>query len=124
MSLPQLLAGGFDIALAAFHLCFWRLLGWPSSLRPAGRINASVTQILNGMLAYVFAAFGLALAIHAIVGKPVDPIIPALAAGFWIIRAVLQPIMFSPSAPWSIVLTCVFGLGAFLHVWAAWPVTG
>lgn len=119
MSLPHILAGSFDLALAAFHLAFWHLLGWPRSLAAAGRINAAVTQVLNVMLTYVFATFGLTLVIYATTGRTIDPIVPAIAAGFWIIRAAIQPIMFPRAAPWSLALTAVFLAGALLHGWAA-----
>lgn len=119
MSTPHLLAGLFDIALAAFHLTFWRLLGWPRGLAASGRTNAAVTQVLNAMLAYVFAAFGAALVGYASSGRTIAPIVTAIAAGFWALRTAIQPIMFPPFAPWSIALAVTFAIGCALHVWAS-----
>ena len=50
-----LAAGVFNLALAAFHLLFWRLFGWPESLAATGVVNRGVTQILNLALAWATA---------------------------------------------------------------------
>lgn len=117
--IPALLAGVFDLALALFHLSFWRLLGWPATLGGSGRVNAAVTQVLNVMLAYVFATVGAALVAYSLAARPLAPIVPLAAAGFWLLRLVLQPLMFPPAAGWSIGLAAVFAVGAALHGWAA-----
>ena len=51
-------AGAFNLALAVFHLCFWRLFRWPASLAESGSLNRNVTQILNLAITYLFALFG------------------------------------------------------------------
>ena len=51
----------FNLGFGVFHLLFWRLLGWPASLAPAGGLNRAVTQTLNLMLCYCFFAVALAL---------------------------------------------------------------
>jgi hypothetical protein len=74
------LAAALDLGFAAFHAAFWRLFGWPGSLRHSGRVNAAITQTLNVMLAFVFAAYGGALAVLAWRGAPVPAFVPACGA--------------------------------------------
>lgn len=116
---PLAWAGAFDLAFAAFHLTFWRLLGWPRSLDPAGRVNAAVAQTLNIMLTFVLLASGLALVVGPMIGRTVDAVVPAIGAGFWLLRTALQPLLFPRLAPWSLALGAVFLAGFLLHAWAA-----
>jgi hypothetical protein len=112
-----LAAGVFDMALALFHLCFWRLFGWPGSLQPSGRVNRSVTQILNFAITYVFVLASLLCFLF-----PGELAATALGrfwllamAVFWLARALLQPVFFGLRHPLSATLFAVFLLGAVLH---------
>ena len=72
--------------LAAFHLLFWRLLGWPGTLAASGAVNRGVTQILNLALTYLF---GLAAAVcflfaADIAATALGRFWLAAMAGFWI----------------------------------------
>ncbi|WP_143276116.1 hypothetical protein [Brevundimonas diminuta] len=107
------LASIFDIGFSLFHLMFWRLFGWPSTLASSGKINTAVTQTLNVMLTYCFFAYGAAL-----FWWREDENSGALAlagAGFWLLRAILQPVLFSARHRLSVVLTIAFLVGAALH---------
>ena len=88
-----LLAAGFDVSVGLFHLMFWRLFGWPSRLQPAGRLNAAITQTLNIMLTYVLFAYAAALTWGTLGTGPQVTLI-WIGAGFWILRASLQPLRF------------------------------
>lgn len=111
------LASIFDIGFGLFHLMFWRLFGWPTTLTSAGKINAAVAQTLNVMLTYCFFAYGAVL-----FWLRADENVGVLAltgAGFWFLRALLQPIFFSIKHRLSIVLTMVFLVGGALHAAAS-----
>ena len=103
----------FDLAFGLFHLAFWRMFGWPRSLAPAGRVNRAVTQALNIMLAYVFFLYGIALFL-----APSFPLLCA-GAGFWLLRLLIQPILFGPNSRLGLVFMVLFAAGATLHIAAA-----
>ena len=50
ISTLMIAAAAYCFALAGFHVMFWRLFHWPSSLTASGTINVGVTQTLNLML--------------------------------------------------------------------------
>ncbi|WP_313573796.1 hypothetical protein [Brevundimonas sp.] len=111
------LASIFDIGFGLFHLMFWRLFGWPSTLASSGTINTAVTQTLNVMLTYCFFAYGVAL--FWLRADENMGVLAMAGAGFWLLRAILQPILFSARNRLSIVLTIIFLVGAALHATAA-----
>lgn len=111
------LASIFDIGFGLFHLIFWRLFGWPSTLALSGKINTAITQTLNVMLTYCFFTYGAALFWWR---EDENAGMLALAgAGFWSLRAILQPVLFSARGRLSVVLTIVFLITAALHAAAA-----
>jgi hypothetical protein len=112
-----LAAGAFNLALALFHLLFWRLFKWPHSLAASGALNRSVTQILNLAIAYLFSLSALVCFFF-----PVDLAQTALGqfwllamAIFWLARALVQPVFFGLRHPASLALFGVFVLGAVIH---------
>mgnify|MGYP001637274069 CR=1 FL=1 len=106
----------FDIGFGLFHLMFWRLFGWPSTLASSGTINTAVTQTLNVMLTYCFFAYGAAL--FWLRADENMGVLALAGAGFWLLRAVLQPVLFSARNRVSIVLAIAFLVGAALHATA------
>ena len=82
-----LLAGFGDLIGAAFHAAFWRLFRWPETLAGSGRLNAAVTQVMNIMLIYTFAALGLAL---LWLREAAPPALLLAAVGFGALRLALQ----------------------------------
>ncbi|HTE41113.1 MAG TPA: hypothetical protein VK629_09790 [Steroidobacteraceae bacterium] len=111
-------AGLYDLAFAGFHIAFWQLFHWPDSLAPSGRLNSAVTQTLNVMLSYVFIVAGIALIALAALDR--DAVFLAAAgAGFWALRALLQPILFGMQSRLSPTMFVIFVFGATLHGLAA-----
>jgi hypothetical protein len=110
-------AGLFHLGFALFHLVFWRLWGWPETLAPSGDLNAAITQTLNIVLLYLFAATGLLLiaAPEAIATSAAGRAFLGIWAGFWLLRAVLQPLLFGLEHTMSRVIFALFLLGAALH---------
>ena len=117
-----LAAGVFNLALAAFHLLFWRLFGWPATLAASGTVNRGVTQILNLALTYLFGlAAGICLLFAAdIAATALGRFWLAAMAGFWLARALIQPSFFGLRHALSLVLFGIFIVGALIHgvAWA------
>jgi hypothetical protein len=109
-----------DLAFAAFHLAFWRLFGWPASLRASGCVNAAVTQVMNLALIFVFAAYGGVLLGAWLAGTSPHAAALAVGAAFWVARAAVQPLFFPLRDPRSLAFTAACLVAALLHVAAAW----
>jgi hypothetical protein len=112
-----LAAGVFNLALALFHLSFWRLFKWPRSLAESGALNRSVTQILNLAITYLFAlsAFACFLFPADLAGTALGHFWLLAMAVFWLVRAFVQPPFFGLKHPASLALFGVFLLGAVIH---------
>jgi hypothetical protein len=112
-----LLAGVLDLAIAAFHLTFWRLFGWPKRLATLDAVNRALPPVLNIALTGFFIVIGFAL-----VTAPAEALsttfarrIVAGTAVVWLVRAAIQIPYFGLRHPASILLFAVFLLGFVLH---------
>ncbi|MEC9244243.1 hypothetical protein T8J41_04670 [Nitratireductor rhodophyticola] len=110
-----LICGFYNLGFAAFHAAFWSLFGWPAKLRPSGTINAAITQTLNVVLTYCFLLYGGALAWTALGYIDPHPFILISGAGFWLLRTVLQPVLFSMRDRRSVGITIIFLAGFAIH---------
>jgi hypothetical protein len=108
-----LAAGYFDLAIAAFHILFWRLFGWPESLAGSGRLNTAITQTLNIMLTYVFVVYGVTVIMQ---GAEASPALLLAGFGFGVIRILLQFYLFGVRSRASILFTAAAALGTLLHL--------
>lgn len=106
----------FDLGLAVFHIAFWRLFNWPGSLAASGRLNASVTQVMNIMLIYSFGMLGIIL---LWLGAAAPSALLLVVSGFGILRIALQPVYFGLGHPASKLLTLVFIVATLAHLGAA-----
>lgn len=114
------IAGGiFNAALGVFHLGFWKLFRWADELPRLGAVNRGVMQVLNIMLAYVFFAVSAVqlLLTPAWTGTALGRVGTGVVAGFWLLRALLQP-FFWPRVAASWAMFGLFALGATLHALA------
>jgi hypothetical protein len=116
--MEALTAAVYDLAVAVFHLMFWRLFGWKDRLPASGAVNAAVTQTLNIVLIYVFCAFGLGISWAVWSHYDATPLLVA-GAGFWLLRAALQPLLFPLPRALNLRLTAVWLVGAAVHGIAA-----
>jgi hypothetical protein len=111
-------AAGYDVALALFHVMFWRIFRWKEELPKLHRVNRGVMQMLNLMLIVALLTAGILL-----LAWPADatstPFGRAWLGGwtlFWFVRAVLQPVVFRDSdAKINAAFTSLFFAGAMLH---------
>lgn len=106
----------FNFALGIFHLAFWRLFRWREELPKLNAVNRGVMQVLNLMLTYVFFAVATLQFLHpaACLTTPVGRTATAVVAGFWFLRALLQP-LFWPRTRLGWAMTALFSVGAALH---------
>jgi hypothetical protein len=107
------LAGVFDLALALFHILFWRLFGWPASLAGSGRLNVAITQTLNIVLTYVFVVYGVAL---LWLGTATPDALLLAAAGFGVLRIALQFLLFRVESRLAVLFTGLMVAGTLLHL--------
>lgn len=114
-----LVCGFVNLAFALFHVAFWRLFAWNDRLPRSGFVNAAITRTLNLMLIYVFALYGGFLVWRAAQDVPVEPGYLLAGAGFWVLRAVLQPMLFGLGNRLSVMLFACFVVAAGLHAVAA-----
>lgn len=117
-------AGLFNLAFAIFHLFFWRLFGWRQELPRLGMANRGIMQVLNLCLIYVFAVAACVLFLFPLEVATTDlgHFLLLAMAGFWLSRAIFQPMFFALSHLLSIALFGVFILGALIHGFTWWAV--
>lgn len=117
-------AGLYNLAFAVFHLFFWRLFRWDQELPRLGMANRGIVQVLNLCLTYLFAAMAFILWLfpHEIARTALGHFLLFLLTGFWLMRALLQPMFFGWRHGLSVVLFAIFMLGALIHGLLWWNV--
>ena len=117
-------AAGYNVALALFHLGFWRMFRWSEELAQLPPANRGVLQVLNIMLmAFLLLIAGVqVLAAAELATTATGRLLLAGLTGCWILRAVLQPI-FWPTMPKGTngAFAFLFLIGAGLHALAFNP---
>jgi hypothetical protein len=117
-------AAGYNIALALFHLGFWRMFRWSEELPKLHPANRGVMQVLNIMLiAFLLLMAGIqVLAPAELATTATGRLLLGGLTACWILRAVLQPI-FWPTMPKATngAFAFLFLLGAGLHALAFNP---
>ena len=114
---PWLLAcAAHSLALALFHVGFWRLFDWPRSLAGTTLANRAILQIANLRLIYFF--FGVAALCLVFPEELRSTLLGRSILGFmvlfWIGRTVEQWIFLRVRHLGVHALTCVFIVGAVL----------
>jgi hypothetical protein len=117
-------AAGYNVALAVFHLGFWRLFRWKEELPKLHPANRGVMQVMNLMLTFVFLMLTALLVLHAdevTVSRLGRSLLAGMAA-FWVVRAILQPFFWrTMPATTNAAFVGLFLLGAGLHALAFQP---
>lgn len=113
-------AAGYNVALAAFHLGFWRLFRWKDELPKLHPLNRGVVQVMNAMLILLFLTAALVQVRFApeLTGTALGRTVLGGMGAFWLVRAILQPVFFPdpPAVRWGFCV--IFLLGAGLHALA------
>ncbi len=113
-----LIAGGiFHLALAAFHMAFWKMFRWRDELPRLGAINRAVMQILNVRITYLFIAFAALSFIfpEELAGTPLGRSLLIVIALFWAMRAAEQVVFFGLRNRRSLALFVLCLAGASLY---------
>jgi hypothetical protein len=115
-------AGLFNLAFAVFHVLFWRLFDWRNELARLGVANRGIMQVLNLCLTYVFIVAAVLLLFFPpeAFATEMGAFLLLAMAGFWLLRAVLQPMFFRLRHPLSQGLLALFVIGTLLHGAAWW----
>lgn len=114
-------AAGYNVALALFHLMFWRIFQWRAELPKLHPVNRGAMQVMNIMLTFGFLGFAALLVLfrEAMVTTGLGRALLAAAMFFWIVRAIVQPIFFrgvQRTTNIGFVMVCLAGAG--LHALA------
>ena len=111
-------AAGYNVALAVFHLGFWRLFRWREELAKLRPVNRGVMQVMNIMLIFLFLSMAALLVGRAeeVSGTSLGRTLLIASTGFWLLRAMLQP-LFWASLPrtTNLAFAVLFLVGAGLH---------
>lgn len=105
-----------SLALALFHVAFWRLFRWPATLRETTFANRAILQIANVQLVWVFVLVG-ALCLRFPDELATTALGRSLLAGmsaFWAIRLIGQFAWLRVNHPMVHVLSVLFALGMVL----------
>lgn len=114
-----MLCAAHSLALAVFHMAFWRLFRWPATLRETTFANRAILQIANVQLIWVFLGVAaLCLWFPAeLRGTPLGRAVLAGMSGFWIVRLLQQAVFLRVHHPLVHALSVVFAVGAALFAW-------
>lgn len=114
-------AAGYNVALALFHLGFWRLFRWKEELPRLHPVNRGVMQVLNIMLTAFLLLMAAVLVLNAreLTTTPLGRLLLAGLTALWVLRAILQPIFWrtQPKAA-NVAFITLFMFGAGLHALA------
>lgn len=108
--------GLHSVALAVFHLFFWKIFDWKNDLKHLSFANRAIVQILNTRLIYffIFIAFLCFVYPHELANTNLGKAIFAGISLFWLGRTIEQFIFLKKHNAFIHILTLVFILGAIL----------
>ena len=111
-----LLCALHSFGFALFHLGFWKLFGWPRTLRDTTLPNRAIVQIANVQLVWVFACVGVACLRYPaeLTGTPLGRALLVGMSLFWLIRLAGQFVWLRIDHRMVHALSALFALGAVL----------
>ena len=119
-----LVGGLFHVAIAVFHLLFWRLFDWRRDLASLRFVNRQAMQILNLCMTFVFLAVAWLSFAHAeeLLTTLLGRTLLLLIAAFWALRAAYQVVFFGLRNATSAALFVAILAGGALYA-APWLLT-
>jgi hypothetical protein len=111
-----MLCGLHSVALATFHLLFWRIFKWPETLATTNFANRVIPQIENVQLIWLFLWIAvLCFAFPQSLGETaLGHAILFGMSGFWCVRTIQQFVFLRVRHAGVHALTVVFAIGAVL----------
>lgn len=115
------IGGLYSVAMAMFHLFFWRIFDWEEDLPNLSNVNQAIVQILNLCAVFTFVIFGYLSLAHTreLLVTPLGRALLMLIALFWLARAVEQVLFFKYPDWSSWVLCALFFVGTILYGYPA-----
>lgn len=112
------LCGIFNLLLVIFHVLFWKIFNWKTTLKKGTKANAIVTQIMNVQLVYWFLFMTIIYLFYTkeLLQSKIGAIFLFGYAGFWVVRFFQQFIFLKQKGKFVIGLTILFFVGAVLHL--------
>ncbi len=110
--------GIYNVLFVVFHILFWKIFKWNTSLDKGTKSNKAVIQLLNVMLIFIFGfmAFVYFSYPNELFNSPLGK---ALLIGFflfWFLRFIIQFVFVKIRGSFVISLTIVFLLGVIIHL--------
>jgi hypothetical protein len=111
------IGGVYFIALAIFHMGFWKIFKWDKELKKVSFLNRCVMQVLNLCLTFVFAVFAYISIVHSydLIQTNLGRVILVSIAALLAFRAVLQVVYFKLSNPLSFGFLLFFIGGSLIY---------
>jgi hypothetical protein len=113
------IGGVYHVVLAVFHLAFWKLFRWKTSLRSLNELNRGVIQILNIHMTLVFIAVAYLSFAHPdeLLASPMGRCILVAVSLFWLARAANQIVFFGLRNTLSIALFLLMLAAAGIYLY-------
>ena len=110
------LCGLYSVALAIFHILFWRLFKWKTELDKLNFANRAIIQILNSRIIYffLFVAFICFVYPGELITSDLGRAFLTGVSLFWVGRTIEQFVFLKANNKFIHVLTIVFIAGATL----------
>ena len=109
-----LIVGGiYNFGFGVFHLLFWKIFRWNTTLGKLDHVNRSIMQVLNLCLTFCLLFFAYVSLFHSpeLLTTRLGNIILAAISLFWLLRAICQVVIFKLRATVSVVLLLIFAGG-------------
>lgn len=110
--------GIFNLLLAIFHILFWKIFNWKTTLVKGTKGNKVAIQIMNIQLIYLFIVMSFVYLFYTeeLMQSKIGNTVLFGYAGFWIVRFFQQFIFLKQKGKFVIGLTFLFFVGALLHL--------
>jgi hypothetical protein len=109
--------GVYTVVLIVFHVLFWHIFNWPTTLTVLDGLNKATMQVLNISITFIFFIFAYISFVHTheLVNTPLGRTMLVLMSVLWLFRAVQQVVFYKLKHRASVGFTVYFLLGAVLY---------
>jgi hypothetical protein len=120
------IGGVISIFFGIFHLAFWYVFNWKTSLASLSPLNRAIMEVLNVHAAYTILVFGgLSLFLsRELLETRLGRALSCCMAGFWFLRAVNEVAFFENPPIQTTALVVIFVGVGLLYATAAWQWRG
>lgn len=110
------LCGFYSIALAIFHVLFWRLFNWKKELEKLNFANRGIVQILNTRIIYFFLFVAYICFVHPqeLLTSDLGKTFLTGISLFWLGRTIEQFVFLKQNNKYIHILTAIFIIGTIL----------